>query len=64
VAIPDGSWNTLGGYVFAQLGRLPVVGDRVRFPGGELEVVAVDRRRVAAVRVTRTQSANTRNRST
>jgi len=56
VAIPDGSWNTLGGYVFAQLGRLPVVGDRVRFPGGELEVVAVDRRRVAAVRVLRTQS--------
>jgi CBS domain containing-hemolysin-like protein len=64
VAIPEGSWNTLGGYVFAQLGRLPVVGDRVRFPGGELEVVAVDRRRVAAVRVLRTQSAQQRNRST
>ena len=53
LAIPEGSWNTLGGFVFAQLGRLPRVGDQVRFPGGELEVVAVEGRRVAAVRVSR-----------
>jgi CBS domain containing-hemolysin-like protein len=51
--IPDGSWTTLGGYVFAQLGRVATVGDRVGFPGGELEVVAMDGRRVAAVRVHR-----------
>ncbi|HEX6534752.1 MAG TPA: hemolysin family protein [Gemmatimonadaceae bacterium] len=53
VQIPDGSWTTLGGYVFSQLGRLPKVGDRAPFPGGELEVVAMDGRRVAAVRVHR-----------
>jgi CBS domain containing-hemolysin-like protein len=52
--IPDGSWSTLGGYVFSRLGRLPTVGDRVSFPGGELEVVAMEGRRVAAVRVHRT----------
>jgi CBS domain containing-hemolysin-like protein len=52
--IPDGSWSTLGGYVFSRLGRLPKVGDRVTFPGGELEVVAMEGRRVAAVRVHRT----------
>ena len=51
--IPDGSWTTLGGYVFTQLGRVPRVGDRVPCPGGELEVVAMDRKRVAAVRVNR-----------
>jgi CBS domain containing-hemolysin-like protein len=51
--IPEGDWTTLGGYVFAQLGRLPRVGDRVAFPGGELEVVAMDGRRVAALRVHR-----------
>ena len=51
--IPDGDWTTLGGYVFAQLGRLPKVGDRVRIPDGELEVVAMDGRRVAALRVHR-----------
>ena len=51
--IPDGDWNTLGGFVFGQLGRVPRMGDRVRFDAGgrELEVVAMDGRRVAAVRV-------------
>ncbi len=51
--VPDGDWTTLGGYVFSTLGRLPKIGDRVPFPGGELEVVAMDGRRVAAVRVHR-----------
>src|SRR5206468_2813578 len=51
--IPDGDWTTLGGYTFARLGRVPRIGDRATFPGGELEVVAMDGRRVAAVRVVR-----------
>lgn len=51
--IPDGDWTTLGGYTFARLGRVPRIGDRASFPGGELEVVAMDGRRVAAVRVVR-----------
>ena len=54
--IPDGSWTTLGGFVFSQLGRVAAVGDRVQFPGGELEVVAVEGRRVAAVRVHRVRA--------
>jgi magnesium and cobalt exporter, CNNM family len=49
--IPEGDWTTLGGYTFARLGRVPHIGDRATFPGGELEVVAMDGRRVAAVRV-------------
>ena len=53
VPVPDGEWSTLGGYTFARLGRLPRMADRVPFPGGELEVVAMDGRRVAAVRVIR-----------
>lgn len=51
--IPDGDWTTLGGFVFSQLGRLPKVGDRVHIPGTTLEVVAMDGRRVAALRVLR-----------
>jgi putative hemolysin len=51
--IPDGEWTTLGGYAFGRLGRLPHIGDRVTFPGGELEIVAMDGRRVAALRVHR-----------
>ncbi len=53
IPIPDHDWTTLGGYVFSRLGRVPAVGDRVPYPGGVLEVVAVDGRRVAAVRVHR-----------
>ncbi|HXT47002.1 MAG TPA: hemolysin family protein [Gemmatimonadaceae bacterium] len=53
IRIPEGSWSTLGGYVFSRIGRVPRVGDRVPFSGGELEVVAMDSRRVAAVRVHR-----------
>jgi CBS domain containing-hemolysin-like protein len=53
VPVPAGEWTTLGGYTFARLGRLPKIADRVPFPGGELEVVAMDGRRVAAVRVIR-----------
>ncbi len=49
--IPEGDWTTLGGYAFAMLGRLPRVGDRVAYPEGELEVVAMDGRRVAGLRV-------------
>ena len=55
--IPEGDWTTLGGYVFARLGRIPRVGDRAAYPGGELEVVAVNGRRVAAVRVLRRPAA-------
>jgi CBS domain containing-hemolysin-like protein len=56
--IPDGDWSTLGGYAFAKIGRIPRVGDRAPFPGGELEVVAMDGRRVAAVRVHRRASGD------
>ncbi len=58
--IPDGDWTTLGGYTFSAIGRLPRVGDRAPFPGGELEVVAMDGRRVAAVRVHRAGAAAAR----
>ena len=57
VTIPDGDWTTLGGYTFATIGRIPRVGDRAAFPGGELEVVAMEGRRVAAVRVHRPSNA-------
>lgn len=52
--IPEGEWTTLGGYVFARLGHVPTLGERATYPGGELEVIAMDKRRVAAVRVHRT----------
>ncbi len=56
--VPEGDWTTLGGYVFSAVGHLPRVGERAAYPGGELEVVAMDGRRVAAVRVHRRDGAS------
>lgn len=53
IQIPEGDWTTLGGFAFARLGRLPRMGDRVAVPNGELEVIAMDGRRIAALRVHR-----------
>jgi len=53
IQIPEGDWTTLGGYAFAKLGRLPRMGDRIPIPGGEMEVVAMDGRRIAALRIHR-----------
>ena len=54
--LDDETHQTLGGYVFARLGRLPKPGDRVSIPGGALEVVEMDGKRVGKVRVLRERS--------
>ena len=64
LAIPEGEWSTLGGFVFGSFGRLPKIGDRVSYPGGDLEVVAMDGRRVAALRVHRRVAPSTDLRAT
>jgi putative hemolysin len=51
VAMPDGPYETVAGYVVALLGRLPVAGDRVEVSGRELEVLELDGRRVARLRL-------------
>jgi putative hemolysin len=47
--LPNGPYETLGGFLMARLGRLPRVGDEVRFEGWRLAVRALDGRRVARV---------------
>ncbi|REE05093.1 hemolysin family protein [Citricoccus nitrophenolicus] len=55
VELPDdGSYETVGGFVMAQLGRVPEAGDRVEAEGAGLEVVDMDGHRVGRVRITRT----------
>lgn len=56
--IPDDSaYETVAGYVLDQLGRIAAVGDVVEVPGGTLEVVAVDGRRIDRVRFVPDQEA-------
>lgn len=45
----DGSFQTLGGFMMARLGRVPAVADVTEFAGWRLEVVDMDRRRVDKV---------------
>ncbi len=53
VRLPRGASDTVAGVVTEHLGRLARVGDAVDVGGVTLEVTAMDRRRVAEVRVTR-----------
>jgi CBS domain containing-hemolysin-like protein len=46
LSLPQGDWETVAGYVIAELGRLPVVGDGVAVDGGRLEVTRMEGYRV------------------
>ena len=50
--LPDGPYATIAGYVIAEMGRLPQVGDVVEHEGFRIEVIAVDGRRAARIRIT------------
>ena len=49
--LDDTDYNTIGGYVFGQIGRLPRAGDRVPIGPRTLEVVDMDGRRVRTLRL-------------
>lgn len=51
VTLPDGPYETVAGFVVAQLGRLPAVGESVEAVGHRLEVRSLDGRRIARVHV-------------
>lgn len=47
----DGPFETLGGLIMFQLGRMPVLGDRITIDGVELEVSLLDGRRIDQITV-------------
>jgi putative hemolysin len=52
VELPEGPYATVGGFVMAELGRLPEAGDVVEHDGVKLTVVRTEGRRAARVRLT------------
>jgi CBS domain containing-hemolysin-like protein len=53
VVVPeDGPYETVGGYIMSELGRLPKVGDTVRLEAGIFRVERMDGRRIDRVRYT------------
>jgi CBS domain containing-hemolysin-like protein len=56
VVLPEGDWHTLGGFMMAELGRIPRPGDQVEADGWEFTVVSLERRRVKMIEAKRTGS--------
>jgi putative hemolysin len=50
--LPDGPYETVAGFLIAQLGHLPDVGETVELDGNRFTVTEMDGRRVAKVRFT------------
>jgi CBS domain containing-hemolysin-like protein len=51
VNLPTDAADTLGGLIYNELGKVPVVGDKVRVNGLSIEVMSVVGRRIKMVRV-------------
>jgi putative hemolysin len=49
--LPDGPYETVAGYVLAELGRLPEVGDAIEVEGRRVTVLELDGRRIARLQV-------------
>ena len=49
--VDSDAYNSVGGYVFSKLGRLPKRGDRIRANGHEIRVESVRENRIVAVRI-------------
>jgi CBS domain containing-hemolysin-like protein len=49
--VSSDAFNSIGGYVFSELGRLPRRGDRIRANGYEIRVESVRENRIVAVRI-------------
>lgn len=49
--VASDAFNSVGGYVFSELGRVPKRGDRIRADGYEIRVESVRENRIVAVRI-------------
>jgi putative hemolysin len=52
IALPDGPYETVAGFVVSTLGRLPEMGDVVHVEGHDLEVMSLEGRRASRLRLT------------
>ena len=56
VELPEGPYDTAAGFVAAELGRIPMVGDEISMESGTLTVIEMDGRRVSRIRVVRSET--------
>ena len=53
IAIEDGEFETVGGYVLARVGRVPATGERFEIDGLTVEILEAERKRIHKVRIHR-----------
>ena len=58
VELPEEGGDTLGGFIYSQLGKVPAVGDTIEFGGINIEVLSVAGRRIKQVRARLAEEAN------
>lgn len=52
VDLPEDDFDSLGGYIFSYLGRVPVHGDIVKYENIEMTVESINNRRVKKIKIT------------
>jgi putative hemolysin len=50
VELPDEGGDTLGGFIYSQLGKVPALGDRIEYENITIEVLSINGRRIKQVR--------------
>jgi CBS domain containing-hemolysin-like protein len=53
LALPEGDYHTIAGFILDQLGRIPLPRERLRVAGGEFEILEADARRIQSIRFRR-----------
>ena len=51
IALPEGTWDTLGGFVLDELGHIPDKGETIEFAGVKVTVDKVEGTRIAKLLV-------------
>jgi CBS domain containing-hemolysin-like protein len=51
INIPEGEYDTISGFVFALLGKVPVVGDTVKYDGISVSVERIHKRRITRIKL-------------
>ena len=51
IEAPEDDFETVSGLIFSVLGRIPMVGEVVRYQNPELEILEADKRRIHRVRI-------------
>jgi len=59
IQLPDGPYETAGGFVMHHLGRIPVIGDQIEIDGVRISVMSMEGKRAGQLLITRLERKDT-----